>query len=214
MPIHELLLTTTIAFVIYALYTAWRSLRTLDNLIWTHLQYDPEGTNRDLSHSSLLANQTAQVALRYLGITESPRGSNRGPHIDDFLRFVGLQPGNPWCTAFVCYCVHKAAEELGIQTDFPKTAWTPTLLAFAKQKNILITQAEIAMGVRPQRGWVFMLYYPNLKRVAHSGIVLRTLPAGLVLTIEGNTNNDGSREGYKVARRIRRLKSIYAFIPT
>jgi hypothetical protein len=108
--------------------------------------------------------------------------------------------------------VHKAAAELNIQTNFPKTAWTPTLATWAKQNNLYISRNEIEAGVKPQPGWIALFYYPSLGRIAHSGIVVKTLPLNLILTIEGNTNNDGSREGYKVAKRIRRLKSIYAFI--
>lgn len=208
----ELALLVGVGGAVYTLIRGWQTLRELDRLLWRRLRLDAEGASIPLDKPTPLGRKIAEVAQRYLGVEEQPRGSNRGPHIDAFLRFVGLQPGNPWCTAFVSYCVHKAAEEMGVATDFPKTGWTPSLLSYAKRTNRLFTQQELAAGVKPQPGWVVLFYYPKLNRVAHSGVVLKTLPLGAVLTIEGNTNSDGSREGYKVMRRVRLLKNIYACI--
>lgn len=209
----EILFATAVLIMLYSVYKAYRSLYAIDKLIWAQLRFDPQGGADALPQgATLLGKQTVEVAKRYLGVEEQPRGANRGPHINDFLAHVGLPPGNPWCTAFTSFCIHKAAAEIGVQTDFPKTGWTPALPPYARKKGALITRAEIDAGVKPKPGWVALFYYPNLHRVAHSGIVERLLPVGLVVTIEGNTNNEGSREGYKVCRRIRRLKSIYAFI--
>lgn len=210
---NELIGIVAIALLGYATYRAIIAIKQIDELIWMRLRYDPQGgPNTTHQSPTLLGKQVVEVAKRYLGVEEQPRGSNQGPYINEFLKHVGLPPGNPWCTAFVSYCVHKAANELGIPTDFPKTGWTPALLTYAKQKNILFTRNEIEAGVKPLPGWIALFYYPNLHRVAHSGIVVRLLPLGIVQTIEGNTSDDGTREGYKVCRRLRRLKTIYAFI--
>jgi hypothetical protein len=45
----------------------------------------------------------------------------------------------------------------------------------------------------------------------HTGFVEK-ISNGIVYTIEGNTNEDGSREGYEVAKRERPLSSFYGFI--
>jgi hypothetical protein len=198
--------------LLYTLARGWATLRQLDTLLWQRLRLDAEGAHLTLDKPTALGRKIAEVAARYVGVEEQPRGSNRGAYIDAFLRFVGLPPGNPWCTAFVSFAVHKAAEELGTTTDFPKTGWTPTLFSWAQRQNRLITSAEINTGVKPQEGWIALFYFPALGRVAHSGIVVKRLPLGAVVTIEGNTNDDGSREGYKVARRVRLTKRIYAFI--
>lgn len=199
----------------YAAYRAFRHLKTLDQLIWTKLKLDPEGAPDPLANiqsRDAFRTHILTVARRYIGVEEQPRGSNRGPYIDEFIRFVGLEPPQPWCAAFVAFVVHKAASELGITTDFPKTAWTPAILAYGRRKGNLITQQELQLGAKPQPGDVFLLYYPSLNRVAHTGFIERVLPLGIVQTIEGNTNDQNSREGYKVARRIRRVKSLYALV--
>ena len=42
----------------------------------------------------------------YIGHTETE--SNSSPHVDRFLASVGLDPGYPWCAAFVSYGLDKA----------------------------------------------------------------------------------------------------------
>ena len=50
------------------------------------------------------------------------------------------------------------------------------------------------------------------KGVGHTGLVVKVNKDGTVDTIEGNTNDEGSREGYEVCRRVRKLSSIKGFI--
>jgi hypothetical protein len=40
------------------------------------------------------------AALQWVGLQETG-GENRGPEIDAWLAACGVQPGNPWCAAFV-----------------------------------------------------------------------------------------------------------------
>lgn len=47
--------------------------------------------------------------------------------------------------------------------------------------------------------------------LGHTGIV-ENVGHTTVTCIEGNTNDDGSREGYEVARRIRTKNSILGFL--
>ncbi|WP_318546298.1 CHAP domain-containing protein [Flavobacterium columnare] len=46
----------------------------------------------------------------------------------------------------------------------------------------------------------------------HTGFVEKVLANGKIQTIEGNTNADGSREGFAVCRRIRSINQIKGFI--
>lgn len=214
MTIDTILILLAALTFAYASYRALAHLRALNRLIWYKLQLDPEGAPDPVSNiqsCDAFRSHVLTVARRYLGVEEQPRGSNRGPYINEFIEFTGLKPPQPWCAAFVSFVIHKAAGELGVNTDFPKTALTPQILAYAKRKGNLITRAEMDSGAKPQPGDVFLLYYPTLNRVAHTGFVERVLPL-VVVTIEGNTNDSGGREGYKVARRIRRIKSLYALV--
>ena len=58
-------------------------------------------------------------------------------------------------------------------------------------------------------GDVFTIYFNSLDRVGHTGIFLEWRGDKLV-TIEGNTNNNGSRLGDGVYQRERYIREIYA----
>ena len=49
------------------------------------------------------------------------------------------------------------------------------------------------------------------KGLGHTGFVER-IDGTSIHTIEGNTNDTGSREGYEVCRRIRKINTIKGFI--
>ena len=61
----------------------------------------------------------------------------------------------------------------------------------------------------PQVGDVFIMDFG--KGTGHTGFVER-IEGNAIYRIEGNTNDEGSREGYEVARRTRPLKSFKGFI--
>jgi hypothetical protein len=66
------------------------------------------------------------------------------------------------------------------------------------------------------RGWVagdvFSVWNKYMKRIGHVGMVEQVLPSGsFIVTIEGNTNAVGSREGSGVCRLTRPIKQVYNF---
>ncbi|WP_457289316.1 hypothetical protein [Pedobacter sp. UYP24] len=63
----------------------------------------------------------------------------------------------------------------------------------------------------PQAADVFFIYFPEKKRVAHTGFI-HIWGAAYVTTVEGNTNEAGSREGDGVYRKIRLTRQIYAAV--
>ena len=148
------------------------------------------------------------VAGSYVGVREQG-GNNRGPMVEKVLRSVGMEPGQPWCAAFVHYVgywSHYDHRGLASAWPLPRTASCYALGLFAKKKEILEKE--------PQRGDVFLVHSPPLARFAHTGIVVDVVgkterPSGSTwydcLTIEGNTNEEGSREGNAVVMKTRRF---------
>ena len=61
----------------------------------------------------------------------------------------------------------------------------------------------------PQVGSIFIMDYG--KGLGHTGIVER-IDGDTLYTIEGNTNDEGSREGYEVCRRTRKASKCVGFI--
>lgn len=121
-------------------------------------------------------------------------GENRGPDVEEYLRYVGLKAGYAWCAAFVSYCLGEAGF-----AKF-KSARVFDWIKWAKRTG--------RIEAKPRRGMLFA--YLNKDNSGHTGFVTGSF-VGFFKTIEGNTNDDGSREGYKVCRRIRR-GGKYTFI--
>jgi hypothetical protein len=64
-------------------------------------------------------------------------------------------------------------------------------------------------GAPPQQADAFFIYFPEKGRVAHTGFV-HIWGTDWVETVEGNTNQAGSREGDGVYRKRRLKRQIYA----
>jgi hypothetical protein len=153
---------------------------------------------------SALTKAAIDFALTQVGVMENPLGSNRGPEIDAYLKAVGLNPESgsfAWCVAFTHFCYKKAAESLGVSNPHIKTAgvldhWNQ---AGTKAKVVRVTNAK-AVGdpglVKP--GSLFIIDLGQ--GLGHSGMVLE-VANGRLVTVEGNTNDNGSRNGIGVFRR-------------
>lgn len=150
-----------------------------------------------------LSSRVLQIAATQVGVQEHPKGSNSGPEVDEYLRSVALRPGSPWCMAFVYWCARKACQELVISIPLAQTGG----VMIQWQKAQLRKVPNRASGVKP--GDIFIMQFAH--GTGHTGFV-ESIGNGLIHTIEGNTNDDGSREGYEVARRVRPISSIFGFI--
>jgi hypothetical protein len=135
--------------------------------------------------------EVARIATTLLE-TKEDWGENSGPMVDQILASVDLPPGNPWCAAFNYYCFSRA----GFADAVPRTGWSPSWLAGQKKP-----------ADKAQTADVFGIYFSSLRRIAHTGIIEKPCK-GYCITIEGNTNNGGSRDGDGVYRRRRPNKTI------
>ena len=138
------------------------------------------------------------VAADEDGVKEDPTTQNRGPRVDEYIRAVGLNPegdppyGYPWCMCFVYWCFEQAAMAMGQSNPCTRTAAVVRHWMTTKGKKLLA--ADVAKDrslVAP--GMVFC----KSSLESHTGIVCQVTEAG-ILTIEGNTNEAGSREGNAV----------------
>lgn len=134
------------------------------------------------------------------GKTEVPLGSNWGPHVKKYLNSVGITFPASWCMAFVYWCLNEACKIQGIENTYPKTGG---VLKFLQ----LVDKSKIVKD--PQPGDIFIMDYG--KGLGHTGIVLKS-DGTFIYTIEGNTNDSGSREGIEVCYKQRPITKIKAFI--
>lgn len=123
---------------------------------------------------------------------------NRSPMIDKYLITVNSSVGNPWCAAFV------GANLTWLGIENPNSAWSP---AYTKPKDVIWKQKG-NNNLKPESGDVVSFYYSNLGRVGHVGFFIEDKD-GYYITIEGNTNGVGSRDGDGVYKKKRDPKKIY-----
>lgn len=145
-----------------------------------------------------------EVAASQLGVREIGN-TNRGEEVDAYLLSTGNGPGYPWCAAYVYWCIERMARELRIEVPFLKSAYCPTISNWARGNSILFE--------KPEPGDVFLLYLPYKGKVTarHTGFVEK-VEGGQFVALEGNTNLDGSRDGYGVFRREREFHSKYRYV--
>jgi hypothetical protein len=137
------------------------------------------------------ATRVLNHARSELGTREDPIGSNR----TEYSAEAGHANGYAWCATFLVAMFRRAGLTLPSES-----AYTPTMAnAFKKAKRY---------GTEPRRGAIGFLYFPSKGRIAHTFVVEDVRPDGRVVTIEGNTNDAGSREGDGVYRRVRSLTNL------
>lgn len=139
-----------------------------------------------------------QIAVLELGNAEEPKGSNAGPHVEKYLKSVGLKGGFAWCMAFVHWCVEQSG---------PKNVLVHTA-GVMDQWHRINPKYKVTT---PQPGDIFIMDFGGGK--GHTGFV-EDVKGDRIMTIEGNSNDEGSREGYEVCRKPggRKISSCIGFI--
>lgn len=139
-------------------------------------------------------------ARDYIGIKEVG-GDNMGPAVQFFQRAADIPPGAPWCAAFVNACAELAGALLNIWSPLEQVkreGFVQDYYTWADRHGKLVSFDDVAPGD------LFLLWYRRLERYAHIGFVDTVDREQRVFTtIEGNTNEDGGREGYMVASKVR-----------
>ena len=152
------------------------------------------------------------IAQKYIGVKEEPMGSNCGPMIDRWNMSVNAPLGSFWCASFVSGVALEWEYKSGLDWPICFSADCDVWLAVAKKHGILHKS--------PQVGDLMLLVktLPNGRQDAfHIGIVEGQDDNGIWKSIEGNSNDDGSRNGYEVAHRSlygnRRKELVYFIRP-
>lgn len=151
-----------------------------------------------------IGDAVVYVARRHL--TQHPReiaGQNLGPWVR--LYMDGKEGKSyPWCVGFVQLVIRQACDALNVEKPFVHTYSCDRLASDGCKKGLFIRQAEIGASNAadlPPPGTVF-LQRREPGDWTHAGVVVRANKETFE-TIEGNTNDEGSREGYEVCYRVR-----------
>lgn len=173
------------------------------SLTWAAL-FGTENMNvADEAWGSLLT-EVLKSAVSQVGVMEDPPGSNKGPEVNQYLASVGLEPGLYWCAAFVYWCFNKASARLNRVNPLVKTGHVMSHWNKTTGKKILAADAaDNPSLVKP--GHIFILNTGG--SAGHTGLVEK-IEGGFIHTIEGNSNNSGSRNGIGVFRLQRKIAKI------
>lgn len=149
-----------------------------------------------------MSRTLSQIAAADIGLSEDPRGSNKGAQLTKFFKATDMDEpdGYPWCAAAVSYWTQAWANESG-KMNFPPRLAAVSLFDEWADKH------KLHMCSKPTPNAIVVFNF------SHVAVVESVNPDGqTITTIEGNTNDDGSREGYAVFRKTRPLSVCKFFI--
>lgn len=152
----------------------------------------------DINANDDLATNVIRFAMTQNGVQEQPKGSNRGPEVDEYVKYVGIDPAQqiPWCACFVSFCIGKTATALGISAQFHSSAGAMNLLA--KNPSLVVPVVVVpCVGV-----------IDHGQGKGHAFFITAINDDGSYQDIEGNSNSGGSREGFEVVVRQRQPAEI------
>lgn len=136
--------------------------------------------------SNQLALKAVEIAKSKIGQDEKPHGSNWGEPVRTFLINVGLNFPASWCMAFVYTCFKEAAQVLNLVNTAFKSAGCLDVWA---RVNPAYKSGTPSVGAA--------VIFDHGHGLGHTGIVYK-FDDLTIYTVEGNTNNNGSREGFDI----------------
>jgi peptidoglycan hydrolase-like protein with peptidoglycan-binding domain len=153
-----------------------------------------------LDRSTSLGDAVVEYARAHLAV--HPRetgGENSGPWVRLYMQGHS-GPAFLWCAGFVTFVLGQAAESLQVDQPVDGSFSCDSLAAQAREAGRFLAGADADPDSIPA-GSIFLV-----RRTAsdwtHTGIVTAADADGFD-TIEGNTNDDGAREGTEVCARRR-----------
>ena len=131
-------------------------------------------------------------------------GQNRGPWV---RLYTGGNDGSEWawCAGFVTFLLRQAAQTLGVPMPIPGSLSCDSLAAQAREAGRFVGGADLRSGkvtIDEMPTASLFLVRRTEYDWTHAGLVT-AFDNGVFRTIEGNTNDEGSREGYEVCARMR-----------
>lgn len=158
-----------------------------------------------------IAEAIARAASSKVGIRESG-GNNKGAALAPFFAADNYKPnaaddGYPWCAAFVCWAVAVACAGRPITFPLPRTpgAWAFEDWCRSVDGSVILRKPPKG-DIR--RGDLVVFTF------SHIGIAVGNASGDRVATVEGNTDEAGSREGggvYRKSRPISLIRSVIRF---
>lgn len=127
-------------------------------------------------------------------------GMNSGQQVEQYLAAAGLPAGLPWCASFVAW-VYK---QCGNYTIPKNPGYVPN---WFPDDRVIWIRGHVRNP--PKQGDLIGIWFQSKKRLAHIGFYDRQ-DQKYIYTVEGNTNEAGSREGDGVYRKKRIIRTVHS----
>lgn len=153
----------------------------------------------------MLAPILVELAKGEVGVEEID-GTNCGPRVNEYKAATNLPPKESWawCAAFICWLVWQAMVRSGANYTFKR----PTTAGAWNFENWSQAQDNSTWTKKPHRGDIAPGDIVVFK-FSHIGLAIsKPDKNGYLITIEGNTDKTGSREGGAVWRKRRHISEI------
>jgi len=161
-------------------------------------------TKEPLVSGGTIAEKIVALAREEIGVSEVD-GSNCGPRVDEYkaATWLDADKGWPWCAAFICWLIREAIEGEEVSFKRPQTAGAWDFENWAKQESIRGIELRKPTNEDIKAGDIVVFTF------SHIGVAVKDVDSsGYVVTIEGNTNGAGSREGGSVLEKKRHVSKI------
>ena len=151
-----------------------------------------------------IPEKMVSLAREEIGVSEVD-GTNCGPRVDDYkaATWLDADKGWPWCAAFICWLLREAIEGEEMSFKRPRTAGAWDFENWAKQESTHGIELRKPTNEDIKAGDIVIFTF------SHIAIAVKDVDSsGYVVTIEGNTNGAGSREGGSVLEKKRHVSKI------
>ena len=159
---------------------------------------------KDVMNGKDIPEKMVALAREEIGVSEVD-GTNCGPRVDVYkaATWLDADKGWPWCAAFICWLIREAIEEEEVLFKRPRTAGAWDFENWAKQETSNGIELRKPTNEDIKAGDIVVFTF------SHIGIAVKDIDSsGYVVTIEGNTNGAGSREGGSVLEKKRHVSKI------
>lgn len=148
------------------------------------------------------------IANQLVSVHPTEIHPNSGPWVRAFMKGHEGEWA-AWCCGFVSTCIDfaSAMTEMEMNSILP-WSWSceqtkQNAIAENSTSKYYSPEDILKNNIVPESGDLFLVIRKSDNRARHIGIVESVDKNNLVYCIEGNTNDEGSREGYELCKRIR-----------
>jgi len=177
------------------------------NLTWTKLTEPMRKAFTRIDSNLTFRELVVAYAENHLKSNPCEFNQNEGTWVRAYMD--GHEGSNwPWCMGFAQTIIDQASFTIGknLKDILPITYSCDVVGLDGLKKKLLIRNSEIRNNLSlVERGDLFLVS-KSAKDWVHTGIIT-DIEGDWFHTIEGNTNDEGSREGYEVCKRKRNFRN-------